>query len=412
MLKQLDTLIGFAVVMSVVSLLITVATQVVSSLLGLRGKNLAAALRAMLHKIDPGLNAQVASLGQQLADHVLTHPGISDSIRATSARWPVLWKRACAIRPRELLVVLEQLAGQTPPPDGPPQTLEQAAARLLKILNTPSPATTEAIAALKARLPELAAQQGRAVIDHFNAATNVALENLEHRFKSAQDRARQWFGMHTRIIAVAASVLTAFLLQLDSFQLLQRLSSDSEARARLVSGSAAFNLQAQNLLNEASPTSAGLQSNLLSQLAAKYPELPPNLAAAAPAASLPDLDRWLAAQLAGTPYSNRTDSIIRDYHDLAQAAARERLDALSRQFGEIEGRFSKSGIMLIPNPYPSLRDGTWSWPWPHLLGIVASAALLSLGAPFWFNLLKSLANLRPALAQQIENDPKPEPARP
>src|SRR6185503_15030850 len=31
-------------------------------------------------------------------------------------------------------------------------------------------------------------------------------------------------------------------------------------------------------------------------------------------------------------------------------------------------------------------------------GILASAALLSLGAPFWFNMLKTLSNLRPVPA--------------
>ncbi len=328
MLRQLDTLIGFAGVMSVISLLITIITQCVSSLLGLRGRNLADALEAMLHKLDPQLNAQVTGLGKTLADYILTHSAVSDSILSMSGRWPVSWKRASAIRPHELLAGLEQLSGQTPAPDGPPQTLEQAAAKLLKILSMPTPATTEAINALKARLPELAAQQGRAVIEHFNAATNVALGNLERRFNSAQDRARQWFAMHTRIITVIASVLVAFLFQLDSFQLLQRLSSDPEARARLVAGATALQQQAQQGLDEASPASQAIQS-----------------------------------------------------------------------------------LVLIPNPYPAPGSGKWSWPWPHLLGILASVALLSLGAPFWFNLLKSLANLRPALAQQIENDPKSTPVR-
>ena len=33
-----------------------------------------------------------------------------------------------------------------------------------------------------------------------------------------------------------------------------------------------------------------------------------------------------------------------------------------------------------------------------LLGILVTAGLLSLGAPFWFNMLRSLSNLRPLLA--------------
>jgi len=411
MLKQLDTLIGFAVVMSLVSLLITVVTQMVSSLLGLRGKNLADALAVMLHKLEPELNAQVANLSQKLADSILTRSAVSDSILSMSARGPVLWRRASAIRPHELLSALEHLSAQTQPPDGPPQTIEQAAAKLVKVLNTPTPATTEAIAALKARLPELAAQQGRAIIEHFNSATNVALSNLEKGFNSAQDRARQWFAMHTRMITIAASVVAAFVFQLDAFQLLQRLSSDAEARARLVAGAATLNSQAQQLLGDALSGSSTLQSNTVAQLEAKYPGLSDVLGAPPPGANFPDLEQWLAGRLANTPWSNRADAVIGDYRSLAQAASRQRLDALSREFGDIEGRFSKSGITLVPEPYPSPFGGAWSWPWPHLLGILATVALLSLGAPFWFNLLKSLANLRPALAQQIENDPKPSSSR-
>ena len=47
----------------------------------------------------------------------------------------------------------------------------------------------------------------------------------------------------------------------------------------------------------------------------------------------------------------------------------------------------------------------------HLLGLLASAALLSLGAPFWFNILKSLTNLRPLLAQEVDKNPNAAKAR-
>jgi hypothetical protein len=33
---------------------------------------------------------------------------------------------------------------------------------------------------------------------------------------------------------------------------------------------------------------------------------------------------------------------------------------------------------------------------------VVSACLLSLGAPFWFNALKTASNLRPVIAAQVE----------
>jgi len=42
--------------------------------------------------------------------------------------------------------------------------------------------------------------------------------------------------------------------------------------------------------------------------------------------------------------------------------------------------------------------------WRHLLGVAASAALLSLGAPFWFNILKSITNLRTVLARKNDEE--------
>jgi hypothetical protein len=86
--------------------------------------------------------------------------------------------------------------------------------------------------------------------------------------------------------------------------------------------------------------------------------------------------------------SQRTDSIARlrtEAESLRALAAASRLD-------------------LIPEPYPSLRALLWSM-CPvnrQFWGILASTGLLSLGAPFWFNLLKSLSSLRPALAARRE----------
>jgi len=53
MLNTIDTVIGFAVIMTVVSLLITILVQMVSSALSLRGKNLANALALTFQTIDP-----------------------------------------------------------------------------------------------------------------------------------------------------------------------------------------------------------------------------------------------------------------------------------------------------------------------------------------------------------------------
>ena len=55
-----------------------------------------------------------------------------------------------------------------------------------------------------------------------------------------------------------------------------------------------------------------------------------------------------------------------------------------------------SGFQLLPSQ--------WTWGWKHLAGMAIFAGLLSMGAPYWFNLLKTLTGFRPALAQQVDKE--------
>jgi len=41
----------------------------------------------------------------------------------------------------------------------------------------------------------------------------------------------------------------------------------------------------------------------------------------------------------------------------------------------------------------------------HLLGTLVSIVFLSLGAPFWFNTLRQLSNLKPAISEKV-TEPK------
>src|SRR6476619_4192720 len=107
MLKQVDTLIGFAVVMSVVSMLIMVATQAISSVLALRGKNLRDGLQALFLRLVPTLEPSKA---RDLAESILKRPAISDSSLSIKGWMPESWKLATAIRPEECLAALRRIA--------------------------------------------------------------------------------------------------------------------------------------------------------------------------------------------------------------------------------------------------------------------------------------------------------------
>lgn len=76
MLNTIDTVIAFAVIMTVLSLLITIVVQMVSSAFSLRGKNLANALALTFQTIDPTIGEHAHSLAAQ----ILRDPIFSDSL--------------------------------------------------------------------------------------------------------------------------------------------------------------------------------------------------------------------------------------------------------------------------------------------------------------------------------------------
>ena len=433
MLKQLDTLIGFVVVMSIVSLLVTIITQMISSLLGLRGKNLSDALQVMMHRINPNIAPDVA---QQLAGHILTRPVISDSMLSMSSKiWdkvPILaWfrrrsKTASAIRPDELLDLVRDVAGGVAGIDpAKAQALQGTATALLTNLNLANPETSNAITAFKAQFGTLVGKdltQAKALIQQATSATDVALVNLEKWFNSAQDRAQQWFAIHTRIVTVIAAFIAAFVLQLDGIDLLKRISADSDLRDKLVAASDTVQNLAKNVLTEqGNHVDKAVHKAAIAELKKKHTNLPSTLDEAQDFKSVEEARKWVEERLKS---DSQQEAIADDYVQLLRTAKlKESLDTIKSVAGA-------SPLQLVPSPYPisfnrnwpspgwfgwlhviNIAD-TWSWPAHRLLGILVSAALLSLGAPFWFNTLKSLTNLRPKLAEEVDKDPKQLPQTP
>jgi hypothetical protein len=119
-LQHLDTLIGFATVMLGISLLITVMTQLISAVLGLRGTNLRWGLKTLLENVDPTLKDPA----QKITEDILHHRLISDS--TFSKFWVSRrWRLANAIRRTELIDILKKMVSDPNPigsrSDSPPR---------------------------------------------------------------------------------------------------------------------------------------------------------------------------------------------------------------------------------------------------------------------------------------------------
>jgi hypothetical protein len=89
---------------------------------------------------------------------------------------------------------------------------------------------------------------------------------------------------------------------------------------------------------------------------------------------------------------------------------------LHADYEKVRGWVEASKLELGPDTatYCDLKAPEFVWPLSrcgptgvnlkHLLGMFVSALFLSLGAPFWFNALRNMSNLRPILAGKVDED--------
>ena len=117
-------------------------------------------------------------------------------------------------------------------------------------------------------------------------------------------------------------------------------------------------------------------------------------------------------------YHSASPEVLAAYDKAVQEKSRERTQAAKEEFNEMVGLHNQTSLRLIPEHYPLTFDGSCpfvhhvreflgfsGWlPGSHFFGMLGAAMLLTLGAPFWFNLLKSLASLRSAVSEKIDQE--------
>ncbi len=457
MLQSIDTLIAFVVIMTVASLFVTIVVQMASAALSLRGKNLANALALTFQTIDPSL----AEKAHQLAAKILTDPLLSDStlttkdkkkgigwIAARKGPWDFKDLRgaahlASAIRAEEVYAVLRRLkerkenagkaeaeladardglakaktasdkeAAQARVADaktalvvktsGDAAALQDTATKILQALVTPADRAA-AVAGQLGKFLEIAdaisgapiKEQLLAAVENTSSALVVEVDAARVKFgawfNSAQDRAQQWFQLHTRSLTIATSILIALLLQLDAVEIFHFVSTNAAARNALVASADKVIREADGALDE--------KGGLIKRIA--------------DAATKPG---QASVDLAGINHTGELQAAIaqRDRESFnPEAFDRLVREATTAYYKDQNDRLSDLASGVSATGFEFIPVGYWRWPAggevkgsirnmvPHLPGIALFAALLTLGAPYWFNVLKNLASLRPALARSI-----------
>lgn len=394
MLGYLDTLIGFAVVMLVISLLITILTQMVSAVINHRGSNLKWGLETLFANIDPKQFPNLTAHADKVAQAVLTHCLVSDSwfsgnkVAQQLGKFPPLGKLfrrfqlATAIRPEELTAILKHLSIHTFAED-----YKEIAVDVQKLLGVADVVSATAAAGSRPIAANTIMDVEGALKDAAAKAEESA-NKLQAWFNSMMDRVSQKFTMYMRIWTIAFAFCFAFGLGLNTMNLVSGLYSNSTLRTSLVAAadqvmkSASTVLDSKNLL--AARYSASLQQALREARINPVQQVPPTLD------TPDDAARWVQQNV---PEAQRAD-VLKRFSILAVAASRDAIQSSYAEANTLAALTSKSGFGVLDFQWPWQR----AWTWSGLIGQLATAGLLSLGAPFWFNALKSLSNLRPTIA--------------
>ena len=291
------------------------------------------------------------------------------------------------------------------------EALQAVAIQVIQELNntvnlTPAAAAAAAGQCAPARiaLPTVA-EVNRAIATVFQTEVAARMAELGQRaadlkawFDMVMDRTSERFLAWTRWVTMIIAFVFCLVLQVDGLDILKRLYADKQLRATLVAQVDPTLKQAGEIMALAS---TGLGTPALRELASEikdagYTDIVPS-----------DLDtrakgeNWLKDNIKDP---TKKEALIAKYNEKFEALTQKRLDNLGTTRQELFKKLDDSQLQLF-RISGKIDIATW---WKELQdlhrlgGILMAGLLLSLGAPFWFNLLKNLVNMRPILANRVE----------
>lgn len=255
-LKYLDVLVGLSLVMVLGSTVVLAITQVLLNMTFARSRHLQRGLTRLILQIEPDV---VRPHAPYISKLIVRHPLIGRQTMLTPLRKLIAAKRAAkapilppvragSVVQREELAypLVEFAAGEGPLMDPaeqgttPPHVVQarEALAAALAVNGVEDPAATLRAIRLKVvqnerAEPDLPASRWRAnaVAD---AGANDFIAKLHADFDNTIARVSDGFGAESKLWVAAVAFVVAFALQLDTLQLLRRLSVDDGFRQTLV----------------------------------------------------------------------------------------------------------------------------------------------------------------------------------
>jgi hypothetical protein len=338
MLKSLDILIGLIVVLLALSMAVTVITQAITTIVNSRGRHLRRGLTDLLQLLDPAFDAKRA---KEVATRILTYPLVSGS----NTPFPGggrLGRRLGNVVHREEFIKLLIGFALDPRAAGAPQ-----APGPMRGQGQPTDDVRDAVnAALQAH-----GIDPKATLE---AIRSVSLQ-LERSAPELSNMARQ-------NAAILLAAPNDFVAKINSWfdQTMDRTSQRFTASTRVITFVGAFLV------------AFGLQVDT--------PSLVNRLAA----------DDALRVAFVEQATANGAGVSAMAKADLDKG----RSDPDAQKEREYRAFLAANGIIKLPT-WDHLGDG---FTFAGIFGMLVTALLLSLGAPFWYNALSQLLQLRSVLA--------------
>jgi hypothetical protein len=348
---------------------VTVITQSITTIVNSRGSHLRRGLTDLLQQLDPGLTAEI---GDAIAERILTHPLVSGS-SVPFSRAPRLGN---VVHREEFTKLLMALAAGHGTAALAKEAREALTAALEKNGVDNPEATLENIRALSLQLerssPELSnmARQNLAIL---HAAESDLVAKINTWFDQTMDRTSQRFTASTRAITFAGAFIVAFGLQVDTPSVVNRLAADDELRAAFVQQAQAIQKGSEAQEHLSSDAGQG-----------------PGAAAAAEGGTADPAGATGTRPATGGPAAPETAASVAT--DAQASAAAAVTDADRGQ--QYRAFLAENGLIRLPSGDDWEKGFTLS----SSLGMLVTALLLSLGAPFWYSALGRLLQLRSVLA--------------
>ena len=358
----IDVVIGMIFVFLTLSLICSAVNEIIEAWLNKRADYLERGIKELLTDKD----------GSGYTSALYSHPLIAGLFRGD---YGVLteWRKNSPVLAR----ILHELGFKAVslPSYIPARNFASALMDIVKNSDTSSPSDSKANAE----------KAVKALIAAGEDSTKVR-ENIENWFNGSMDRVSGWYKRRTQVIILLLGFLITIFLNADSIAISKSLSSDKALRSSLVASAQEYaKADASNGKPDASPSPAASPSPV-----AKTTQSPSSAATPqSTAAPSPSTD-------AKAPESCKEN---KNAPKCKLDANVQKLENLGLPIG-----WDRANPILVP---PLNDPGAWLL---KLFGWLITAFAISLGAPFWFDLLNQFMVVRSTVKPK-EKSPE-EPAKP